>query len=173
MRRITIGRINPQIRKISLFVFSLFLICSVGIGLFYLVDISKYIYPESKNIKIKPHIDFSPESRAYCDTSPILVDFYWSATNNPDRGDEIHAFYGEKLTREFGDLQILDNQFLYPVIDYWIPFDNSRHFFIDVKKVFFDAWLDNYGSTTYIYGVETRIYVGVFPKTNNSCPDKG
>jgi hypothetical protein len=167
-----IGKVNLQVRKIVLSIFCVFLICIVGIGSFYIVDILNYIYPKSDNIRINPYIDFNPESRAYCDTYHILVNLRWSARSGIENGNGIQAFYSELLAKKFGHVQDLDNQYSYLITNHWLPLSGSKYFFIDIKKVFFDARVMDYSSMFYMYGIETRVYIGVFPKIENLCPDK-
>ena len=164
---------SSRIKYLISFILSVIVACSIGIGLFNIIDISNYKYPGSKIVKIYPYIDFDPASRRYCDTYHILINLSWLATDDAEKGEVISSFHNQMLTRFFGDAQSLDSEIAYPIFSYWISLPKSKHFFIDTYKVYSGAWTDKYGSMVYIYSIDTRMYIGIFPKINNSCPNHG
>ena len=166
-------KINTRIKGFMFFILKVIAICSVGIGLFYTIDISNYMCPGSKIINVDPYVDFDPGSRHYCDTYHVLINLGWLATDLSEKGDEIRSFHNKKFSQIFGESQYLDGQTSYPILNYWVPLPRFKDFFVNVTKVYSGAWTDKYGPVAYIYSIETRIYVGIFPKINNSCPDHG
>lgn len=180
MSRIMIGKSvhenkseDLRIRYFVSIILSVILACGIGIGLLYIRDFSNYKHPGSKIIKVDPDIDLNPESRHYCDTYHIFINLSWLAIDSLEKADEIRSFHNQVLTNFFGDAEYLDGQTAYPIFDYWISLPKSKYVFIDTYKIYSGAETDKYGSVTYIYSIDTRMYIGIFPKTNNSCPDHG
>ena len=153
-------------------ILGLFIVFCIGIGLFYVVDILRFKYSGSKIVKLNSYANFSQDSRDYCDTYHMLINLGWVATNSLEKGDEIQSFYSEELSQSFDEFQYLDNDISNPIRNFWVPLAKYRYFFIDIVKVYYGGGTDKYGPMAYAYGIDTRIYVGIFPKLNNSCPNR-
>ena len=164
----TLSRSNKFVKT----TLGLFVVLCVGIGSLYVVDIFRFKYPGSKTIRLSPFVNFSQESRDYCDSYHMLINLGWISINSLEKAGEIQSFYSEKLSRLFGEYRYLDNDIAYPIINFWVPLPKHKYFFIDIFKVYYGGGTDKYGSMTYVYAIDTKVYVGVFPKIKNSCPNK-
>ena len=139
----------------------------------YIIDISSYKYPGSKTIKLEPYIDFHPGSRYYCDTYHILINLGWVATDLPENGKKIRSYLDRKFMVISSNSYLLDNDSAYLIADFHLQLPKNRYFFVEISKTYFGGGTDKYGPITYVYVVDTRIYVGIFPKIDNSCPNHG